>query len=54
MPKPFRLLNDWKAEADFPQNITFAQSNLMKSYYEQKIIPTLFLMPIKFWLIQSR
>ena len=25
-----------ETEADFPQNITFAQSNLMKSYYEQK------------------
>ena len=25
-----------EAEADYPQNITFAQSNLMKSYYEQK------------------
>jgi tetratricopeptide (TPR) repeat protein len=25
-----------ETEADFPQNITFAQANLMKTYYEQK------------------
>lgn len=28
-----------EAEADFPQNVTFAQANLMKSYYEQKDYP---------------
>lgn len=28
-----------EAEADFPQNITFAQANLMKTYYEQKDYP---------------
>ncbi len=28
-----------ETEADFPQNITFAQANLMKSYYEQKDYP---------------
>ena len=28
------ILKRLEAEADFPQNITFAQSNLMKSYYQ--------------------
>ena len=28
-----------EAEADFPQNVVFAQSNLMKIYYEQKDYP---------------
>jgi tetratricopeptide (TPR) repeat protein len=28
-----------ETEADFPQNVTFAQSNLMKTYYEQKEYP---------------
>lgn len=32
IPVLIRLEN----EADFPQNVTFAQSNLMKSYYEQQ------------------
>lgn len=30
------VLKRLETEADYPQNITFAQSNLMKSYYEQK------------------
>ena len=30
------VLKRLEAEADFPQNITFAQANLMKTYYEQK------------------
>lgn len=30
------VLKRLETEADFPQNIIFAQSNLMKSYYEQK------------------
>ena len=30
------LLKRLETEADFPQNITFAQANLMKTYYEQK------------------
>lgn len=34
--KAIPALKRLEAEADFPQNITFAQSNLMKSYYEQK------------------
>uniref|UniRef100_UPI00404A5251 tetratricopeptide repeat protein n=1 Tax=Flavobacterium sp. TaxID=239 RepID=UPI00404A5251 len=29
------VLKRLETEADFPQNITFAQSNLMKAYYEQ-------------------
>ncbi|ESU25846.1 TPR-domain containing protein [Flavobacterium limnosediminis JC2902] len=30
------VLQRLESEADFPQNVTFAQSNLMKCYYEQK------------------
>lgn len=33
------VLKRLEAEADFPQNVTFAQANLMKSYYEQKDYP---------------
>ena len=34
--KAVPVLKRLETEADFPQNILFAQSNLMKSYYEQK------------------
>ena len=34
--KAITILKRLEAEADFPQNVTFAQSNLMKTYYEQK------------------
>ncbi|MDQ7961547.1 tetratricopeptide repeat protein [Flavobacterium lindanitolerans] len=34
--KAVPVLKRLEAEADYPQNVTFAQSNLMKSYYEQK------------------
>jgi TolA-binding protein len=34
--KAIAVLKRLEAEADFPQNITFAQSNLMKVYYESK------------------
>lgn len=34
--KAVPVLKRLETEADFPQNVTFAQSNLMKSYYEQK------------------
>jgi hypothetical protein len=34
-------------EADFPQNKVFAQSNLMKCYYDKKIIQTRLFMLIK-------
>ncbi len=34
--KALNVLKRLESEADFPQNITFAQANLMKSYYEQK------------------
>jgi TolA-binding protein len=37
--KTITTLKRLEAEADFPQNITFAQSNLMKTYYEQKDYP---------------
>jgi TolA-binding protein len=33
------VLKRLETEADFPQNITFAQSNLMKNYYELKDYP---------------
>ena len=33
------VLKRLETEADFPQNVTFAQSNLMKTYYEQKDYP---------------
>ncbi|WP_291113541.1 tetratricopeptide repeat protein [Flavobacterium sp. UBA6135] len=34
--KAIPALKRLEVEADFPQNITFAQSNLMKAYYEQE------------------
>lgn len=34
--KSISILKRLEAEADFPQNVTFAQANLMKTYYEQK------------------
>ncbi|HEX8270123.1 MAG TPA: tetratricopeptide repeat protein [Flavobacterium sp.] len=37
--KALGILKRLEAEADFPQNITFAQSNLMKMYYELKDYP---------------
>jgi TolA-binding protein len=33
------ILKRLETEADFPQNITFAQANLMKSYYDSKEYP---------------
>ena len=38
-PKTIVTLKRLETEADFPQNVTFAQSNLMKTYYEQKDFP---------------
>jgi tetratricopeptide (TPR) repeat protein len=37
--KTIVTLKRLESEADFPQNITFAQSNLMKTYYEEKDYP---------------
>ena len=37
--KALNILKRLESEADFPQNITFAQANLMKTYYEQKDYP---------------
>ena len=37
--KTIATLKRLETEADFPQNITFAQSNLMKTYYEEKDYP---------------
>ncbi len=37
--KTIATLKRLETEADFPQNITFAQANLMKTYYEQKDYP---------------
>ena len=34
--KAIPVLKRLETEADFPQNVTFAQSNLMKSYYDQQ------------------
>ena len=34
--KTVAILKRLEAEADYPQNVTFAQSNLMKTYYEQQ------------------
>lgn len=34
--KAIPVLQRLETEADFPQNITFAQANLMRAYYEQK------------------
>lgn len=33
------VLKRLETEAEYPQNVTFAQSNLMKAYYEQKDYP---------------
>jgi len=33
------VLKRLETEADFPQNVTFSQANLMKTYYEQKDYP---------------
>lgn len=38
--KTINTLKRLESEADFPQNITFAQSNLMKTYYETKDFPS--------------
>ncbi|QYJ67493.1 tetratricopeptide repeat protein [Flavobacterium litorale] len=35
-PKAIPVLKRLETEAEYPQNVTFAQSNLMKSYYDQK------------------
>jgi len=35
-PKTTSVLKRLEDEADFPQNVTFAQANLMKIYYEEK------------------
>ena len=37
--KTIEVLKRLESDADFPQNITFAQANLMKTYYEQKDYP---------------
>ncbi|MDI1255176.1 MAG: tetratricopeptide repeat protein [Flavobacterium sp.] len=37
--KVIPILKRLEAEADYPQNITFAQANLMKSYYEKEDYP---------------
>lgn len=37
--KAVPVLKRLESEADFPQNITFAQANLMRAYYEQKEYP---------------
>ncbi len=37
--KVVNILKRLELEADFPQNITYAQANLMKNYYEQKDYP---------------
>ncbi|RTY92342.1 tetratricopeptide repeat protein [Flavobacterium sp. GT3R68] len=37
--KAIPVLKRLETEADFPQNVTFAQANLMKSYYELKDYP---------------
>ncbi|MGL2964774.1 tetratricopeptide repeat protein [Flavobacterium sp. RSB2_4_14] len=34
--KAIPVLQRLETEADFPQNVTFAQANLMRAYYEQK------------------
>ena len=35
-PKAIPVLKRLESEADFPQNVTFAQANLMRAYYDQK------------------
>lgn len=37
--KTEEVLKRLETEADFPQNVTFAQANLMKTYYEEKDYP---------------
>lgn len=37
--KTIATLKRLETEADFPQNVTFSQANLMKTYYEQKDYP---------------
>ena len=37
--KAIPVLKRLETDADFPQNITFAQANLMRSYYDQKDYP---------------
>jgi len=37
--KAIPVLKRLETEADFPQNITFAQANLMRAYYDQKDYP---------------
>ncbi len=37
--KAIPVLKRLEAEADFPQNVTFAQANLMKCYYEKEDYP---------------
>lgn len=37
--KTSAILKRLEAEAEYPQNVTFAQANLMKTYYEQKEYP---------------
>ena len=37
--KAIVVLKRLETEADFPQNVTFSQANLMKIYYEQKEYP---------------
>ncbi len=37
--KAIPVLKRLEGEADFPQNVTFAQANLMRAYYDQKDYP---------------
>ena len=37
--KAIPVLQRLETEADFPQNVTFAQANLMRAYYDQKDYP---------------
>jgi tetratricopeptide (TPR) repeat protein len=37
--KAVPVLQRLETEADFPQNVTFAQANLMRAYYDQKEYP---------------
>ena len=37
--KAVPVLQRLETEADFPQNVTFAQANLMRAYYDQKDYP---------------
>jgi TolA-binding protein len=38
-PKTINTLKQLETSADYPQNVTFAQANLMKTYYEEKDYP---------------